>query len=323
MADEGEDAKEAEVVDHQLLTEELIKANLSQCGKAGSTGRKEFAFHRLDVRSKKLRAFDVQALEHFKELQYVSIASNEFSTLAPAAALENLVLLDAQKNTLTSISDFGGQLEHMQVLQVDHCRIEDLQGYNLAPLTTLTMSNNSVRGFKDLVSEKPIALQVLDLSSNNVSSLDGIGFFKELRVLNLHRNKLESLEGVQDLPKLTHLNVGENQLQPADLEILAEMSLTHLVIEGNAAIDAFVGEEGTLLSFVYDRMPDLLSLNGVIATEEQRRAAQDIKNAARRAAEDEARAAQAQAQAEAAEAAVEAQADAAEAAEGEDTVEDE
>jgi Leucine-rich repeat (LRR) protein len=287
------------------LTAELIKMNLSQCGKAGSSGRKAFALQRLEVRGKSLHTFDADVLELFKDLQYVSLANNEYASLAPLKALENLVLLDAQKNSLTSIIDFGGELKHMQILQVDFNQIEDLTGYNLASLKTLTLSNNLVTGFKGLTSERSVQLQVLDLSNNAVADLDGIGYFQELRVLNLYGNKLESLEGVQELPNLHRLNVGENHLQPADLDILAEMSLTHLVIANNAAIDAFIGE-GALLNFVYDRMPDLQDLNGVPVTKEQRQAAQETKNAARRAAEDEARAAAAAADVEAAEAAAEA-----------------
>ena len=62
----GEGDAEQEVVG--TLTAELIKGNLSQCGKAGSSGRKAFALQRLEVRGKALQAFDAEALEFGQRL---------------------------------------------------------------------------------------------------------------------------------------------------------------------------------------------------------------------------------------------------------------
>lgn len=80
--------------------------------------------------------------------------------------------------------------------------------------------------------------QVLKLQcpQKDISSLEGIELFNELRILGLEGNKLKSIDNLQALEQLEQLNLADNQL--VDVAVLHRLTqLQYLNLGGNNELD--------------------------------------------------------------------------------------
>src|SRR5690554_6610945 len=59
-------------------------------------------------------------------------------------------------------------------------------------------------------------LRVVNLSQNNIRTIQSLAKLKRLFALDISANKLEDLNGIEQLPKLNKLNANNNQLASAD-----------------------------------------------------------------------------------------------------------
>ncbi|XP_029653078.1 geranylgeranyl transferase type-2 subunit alpha [Octopus sinensis] len=84
--------------------------------------------------------------------------------------------------------------------------------------------------------EHLVSVQVLDLSSNNISRLHTFAYLQSVESLDLDHNKINSIEGLGLLPNLTHLSLRHNcLLKVDDLRPLQSCAaLKELNLEGNA-----------------------------------------------------------------------------------------
>ncbi|CAI9744170.1 geranylgeranyl transferase type-2 subunit alpha-like [Octopus vulgaris] len=84
--------------------------------------------------------------------------------------------------------------------------------------------------------EHLVSVQVLDLSSNNISRLHTFAYLQSVESLDLDHNKINSVEGLGLLPNLTHLSLRHNcLLKVDDLRPLQSCAaLKELNLEGNA-----------------------------------------------------------------------------------------
>jgi hypothetical protein len=80
------------------------------------------------------------------------------------------------------------------------------------------------------------ALEILDLSGNQIKGLGTLPFLPRLFFLNLSRNRLTSLKGLQQFPGLKRLNLDQNQLTTFDIP-LADFKLQGLRTTGNPLKD--------------------------------------------------------------------------------------
>ena len=64
-------------------------------------------------------------------------------------------------------------------------------------------------------------LSILDLSSNCITSMDGISCLKNLKTLNLSNNKISKIQGIWSLNQLLNLNLSFNYIH--DLEGLGTL----------------------------------------------------------------------------------------------------
>lgn len=292
VEDENEkDMSETELGEEGLLDIKMIQNGLSDCGLSGSSSRKGYAMLKLDLSKKELKSLGTD-IEQFKDIEHLNVSNNELTSLEAANQLTFLTSLNAQKNSLTSLADFGSGPTNLQRLQVDFNQIEDLAGFSFPSLKTLTAANNLITAFADVPKENPMQLRALDLSKNIVTSLAGIEVFAELRVLNLNGNKLDSVAGIELLTHLTRLHAGQNQLQPVDLHALKVLpNLTHLVMVGNTLIYEDPEYAENFLSKVLLILPNLQEFDGNKITDEDRQAAKDLKDQQEREAKEAAEAA--------------------------------
>ncbi|CAG0903342.1 unnamed protein product [Darwinula stevensoni] len=78
-------------------------------------------------------------------------------------------------------------------------------------------------------------LQVLDLHSNQVSSLAGLENHANLRVVNLAGNRISCIQGLENLPRLVELNLRRNKIKSSEtplpsLPLLQRLYLSHNLI---------------------------------------------------------------------------------------------
>ena len=80
---------------------------------------------------------------------------------------------------------------------------------SLLPLFESSTLQSFLQGSSCLVQELP-CLEVLDLHSNLMETMDGISTLVSLRVLNLSGNRIRHLSNIENLSALAELNLGRN-----------------------------------------------------------------------------------------------------------------
>lgn len=91
------------------------------------------------------------------------------------------------------------------------CQIEDGSANGYA----LTVAQNRITHVRDLSSIFQHVVQ-LDLSGNQLTTLDGIQTLRQLEALNLSRNRVASIDLLASLPKLAVLIASENNIEKID-----------------------------------------------------------------------------------------------------------
>ena len=79
-----------------------------------------------------------------------------------------------------------------------------------------------------------VSLKTLDLSHNQLTSLEGIDFLVSLKALDLSHNQLTSLKGIDFLTSLVLLNLEDNKLTSLALKL---PNLEELVTTDNPVVD--------------------------------------------------------------------------------------
>jgi hypothetical protein len=227
-------------------------------------------FLELSIPDKNLK--DVSVLSDYPNLMYVDVSFNKIESLTALKDLPFLVQLNASRNQLTECLDFsprlcnaddassGGHTDIGSMLtQVNFSnnKITNLRNHLQRHkfLEILLLKSNQISVIEELIDLK--FLKVLDLSYNNISKIQGLNS-TSIRELNLSGNQINSLDGLQDLPNLTSLNVENNCV--LSLFPLAECkNLTFINASGNkieyARQTEFLGEIPWLNTLLLHKNP--------------------------------------------------------------------
>ncbi|XP_024984030.1 protein phosphatase 1 regulatory inhibitor subunit PPP1R7 homolog isoform X1 [Cynara cardunculus var. scolymus] len=117
-------------------------------------------------------------------------------------------------------------LSSTQVLQENHTTDPDA-------VISLTFTHRALSDVSCLAQFKK--LERLDLTFNNLSSLEGLKPCLNLKWLSVKQNKLRSLKGVEGLACLTVLNAGSNMLQSME-EVKSLVRLRALILNDNEIV---------------------------------------------------------------------------------------
>ena len=135
------------------------------------------------------------------EVEYLYLRENDFTHFDAGQPLYVLKTLDLSINGLTSC-DFLWDVNPPPLLdpQASCCRFPALKHLYLTSNSLSSM--DGLRGMR--------SLETLTLSSNSITSFDGLWGLPNLRVLSLHHNGIRDLKGFPHLPSLNSINLVGN-----------------------------------------------------------------------------------------------------------------
>ncbi|MGI9552010.1 MAG: leucine-rich repeat domain-containing protein [Aurantibacter sp.] len=190
----------------------------------------------------------------------LAVQGKVIRTLVPELGnLEKLAILDASKNTLTSIPKELGDLGELSEIYLRENLLVDLpEGSLPIALTVLGLAENKLTqlpfSFQNLKN-----LNTLNLSGNFFEVIaEEMGDFDKLTQLDFSDNLIEEVpEELGELNGLTHLNLKNNDITSIPQEIcnLEEFGNTQILKDANVACD-LVGYQYKGLKALYDANPN-------------------------------------------------------------------
>ena len=179
-------------------------------------------------------------LAKFTQLRKLDISHNQLNLEKLSLPKIPLEILDLSHNPLFQETCWGGW-----------CNIEGTLPpiwQQLIKLRVLILSNTGgdAENYGDLSSFK--YLYQLDLTHNHITTLAGMNLhdIKALQVLNLSQNQLENIDFAQLNPQLQVLDLSKNNLGHLTFSPLAHLSLLNLKDNKNVTFDIEFGEPLTL-----------------------------------------------------------------------------
>jgi Leucine-rich repeat (LRR) protein/small nuclear ribonucleoprotein (snRNP)-like protein len=156
---------------------------------------------------------NIDGLEYFSNVQYISSVNSRISNLSPLSGLTNLTYLNFWKNQISDLSPLSG-LTNLTYLMLAENQISDL-----SPLSGLTN------------------LDYLCLHENQINDIRPLSTLTNLSDLCIAINPISDVTPVLALASLRHLNVSFNP-QYSDLSIFSSMTnLTKFAATGNQITD--------------------------------------------------------------------------------------
>ncbi|KAI0972947.1 hypothetical protein F4678DRAFT_427430 [Xylaria arbuscula] len=155
---------------------------------------------------------ELTAWRQLMNLQYVDVSNNEIKSLSAFKDLVHLRTLRADNNQITSLDGIKFH-DSLQVLRARDNLIThvDFDGTKMQRLTELDLGNNQIVAFKN--SEQLTGLSTLNLRNNYLTSFAPSqgSSLRSLRFLDLSNNNLETLD-LAALPSLRLLHADRNNI---------------------------------------------------------------------------------------------------------------
>ncbi|XP_076022678.1 leucine-rich repeat-containing protein 23 [Genypterus blacodes] len=223
----GQDAQ-----DCPLTKATIVKGLSLLCRTGNGLGH---AFIRLSVDNSHLT--DINAISRYIHIRFLDLSKNRLTDLSPLAALNQLLWLKADYNSLTCLKEQPlDKMAYLQWLSLEGNQLKDLEGLAGPALETLNLSGNGIQRVVGLNSSALNNLVTLELRGNLLETTGGINL-PNLQRLYLAKNTINRLEGLDRLERLTTLHLRDNQVDSLEGLSLKMKSLRYLNIRGNTITD--------------------------------------------------------------------------------------
>ncbi|CAL5995687.1 leucine-rich_repeat domain-containing protein [Hexamita inflata] len=169
----------------------------------------------------------LDGIQFSKYLQQLCLANNKISSLSGLEQLQNLQHLDLSHNTFTQVTALK-QLSGLKTLNLS-------QNYHIEDFTPLSHLSNLQRlniqySLKYVKQDNMIflsnlfELRELNLSNDNISSIQSLKKLTKLKYLYLSENKIVDLSPLMNMVNLVELNLSDNRI----VDVLALQRLEKL-----------------------------------------------------------------------------------------------
>ena len=186
---------------------------------------------------------DMSRISELGNLKVLNLANNQISKIKGLENMTNLTDLNLGNNRINKIEGLENLL-NLKILDLNNNFIEDITPLSInTALTKLSLKGNAkIEGNRsNYTNEKLEALdkigQILDKDGSILIDVDKLGLFTNYKVLDLSNENLETLEIVEGLTQLKRLTLSNNKLTLEDSksqEILKNMiNLETLVLNNN------------------------------------------------------------------------------------------
>jgi len=185
----------------------------------------------LDISGNQIKK--INGLEMNKDLRDIKLYDNKISSIEGFENLKDLSNLQLQHNCMKSIGKGLCNLRKLQVLRLDSnklCHIETVELLSCSAITVLNLSNNQLESLEPL--KNLPNLEELSASGNRIRKIGDLSKCRRLHDVDLSHNQLADLTGIANLPNLQILDVSHNQLK--SIKSAGKMkSLEELNIDSN------------------------------------------------------------------------------------------
>ncbi|CAL6020131.1 leucine-rich_repeat domain-containing protein [Hexamita inflata] len=125
-------------------------------------------------------------------------------------SLEFIQQFDISNLTITDCEQIEPKLnsETIKKLTINHCKLQNLDGFNLENLEILRLYSNFQLAYENVNKFKQ--LKELELSAVNCEDISCLESMQQLKRLNLYINKVKDISVLKQLVNLTDLNISAN-----------------------------------------------------------------------------------------------------------------
>lgn len=279
------------------LTKEIIAKCLSRLERI-SDGT-SFAYVKIDAPNQEINNLEI--LNEYPHIRYLNLSANRLTELAPIATLKYLLYLQCDRNILEKID--LPLMEYLQIVDFSFNKIHSFEGLEHPLLKILNLNSNTLTNLT--ISENQFKnLEVLELRSNAIESLEGFSVLMSLKKLYISQNKINNLVPISGLKSLETLHARQNELASLagldELENLVQVNFReNLLVEINE-LDHLANNK-RLLKFsclgnplaeedvrvqVLLKLGSLIRINKLEVSEEELQEVQDLRESQNEEAED-------------------------------------
>lgn len=212
-------------------------------------------FTDLNMSNKRVEAL-AKACEEIKDVKNVDMSVNNLADIAPLKDCSNLLRLNVSKNKIKSVAVFtlDDAFPNLKWLDVSANKFTEFPAFKCPKLEYLDVSYNKLEKVNEgwTTHEK---LRVIKSIDNKFKNLAPFKNMPNLEVLNLSVNMVTALQGWESLPKLRKLNLKKNKIEKIEEEGLPELpALEKINLHGNKLPDLAV-------TFRLFQFPNLVDIN--------------------------------------------------------------
>uniref|UniRef100_A0A7S1SLH4 Protein phosphatase 1 regulatory subunit 7 n=1 Tax=Tetraselmis chuii TaxID=63592 RepID=A0A7S1SLH4_9CHLO len=210
----------------------------------------------------------LESLELPESLTDLDLTQNRLKTLDPRVlALPGLTSLSFRQNLLTDASSISESKSASGLTQLvfhdNHLKqIPSLRPFS--NLERLEMSYNEIRSLQPLTELVDAPLTEMFAANNKITSLEGVAALKKLQVLEVGSNRLKSVEHIEGLTELRQIWLGRNRISSVE-GFPTLLNLTIIALPSNRLTSMLGVESCTNLEELYFSHNGISKIEGLQA----------------------------------------------------------
>eukprot|EP00041_Stephanoeca_diplocostata_P024515 m.623207 g.623207 ORF g.623207 m.623207 type:complete len:473 (-) comp22544_c3_seq1:312-1730(-) len=222
----------------------------------------------LILRMNKIVDVGGEALHGHRTLRELDLSSNLLTTTSGLESLKELRSLLLQFNKIQHVDGLGG-LKKLQVLQLHNNNITGQLKQHTLPtsLTVLDLSSNHLTSLQGLGALSN--LKELRATDNNLTKISGLSKCKEITDLDVSHNSISECQGLKAMVKLRVLNLNANKMENLDaLPVLPQLEELYAAQNRLLSIPQFTSMSSSLeiLDIRENLLPNVENLFQVLGT---------------------------------------------------------